>query len=98
MSGGAIVARQNRYMRTFQSAGATSEETAKTLKELGVVPIGIFRRLEKLGVFVRLDDNRYYMNEQMASNFVSRRSKYARLVLGVFGIALAIWYLVSLSL
>lgn len=98
MSAGAIIARQNMYMRAFRKAGATNAETAKSLKELGIVPIGIFYRMEKAGVFQKTEDGRYFMSEDRAHNYVLRRARYAWIMTGALLIGLALVYLIGGSL
>lgn len=95
MSGGGIIAKQNRYLQAFKNAGATSSKTAKSLKKLGIVPIAAFYRMEKAGVFVKTEEDKYYMDMQKAEDFIIKRAKYARLLLGVVVFAVITIYLVK---
>jgi hypothetical protein len=81
MSGGGIIARQNSYLRSFKNAGATSPKTAKTLKKLHIVPVAVFDRMEKAGVFVKIEEDKYYMDEQKVGEFIAKRTRYARILL-----------------
>lgn len=96
MSGGAaIIVRQNRYFHAFRIAGATSVQTAKTLKEMDIVPNGIFYRLEKAGVFEKSDGDRYFMNQEKAQEYFIRRRKYAWIMVGLIGIVILIAYMLN---
>lgn len=57
--------RKNVIVKRLLNCGATSEETAKTLAEAGVInPNGFKRitdRLVKMGSIHRTSDNRYYV-------------------------------------
>ncbi|MCP5119609.1 MAG: hypothetical protein GY953_53095 [bacterium] len=87
-SAGAVVAAvQNRYIRAFQDAGATSEATAKSLDELGCRDSLILRRLVSMRVLVEAGGQRYYLNEEALSVFLRRRRALA---LGVLAILLTI--------
>lgn len=67
MSGGAvIVRRQNQYLRTFRDVGAVSPATARTLEELDIPRSWVFRRMAARGVFVRVDEGRWFMDEAAA--------------------------------
>ncbi|MCP4642332.1 MAG: hypothetical protein GY851_17940 [bacterium] len=94
MSGGAvIVMRQNRYMRRFREAGATSADRAVTLDEIGCRDHWIFRRMVRRGVFVHLGEGRYFLDEAGASRFVRRRRT---MMLVLLAVALALWIVYGL--
>jgi len=88
MNAGAIVAgKQNRYMRRFEDAGATSPASARTPEELGCRQSFVFKRLVKQGVFVEAPGHRYYIDLVTAAAFRARRRA---VVLAIVGIALLV--------
>ncbi|MDF2840231.1 MAG: hypothetical protein K0Q99_1003 [Clostridia bacterium] len=95
MNGGTIIARQNRYMRTFKNAKATSPEKAKSLKKLGIAHMGVFSRMEKAGVFVQTEEDKYYMDIIQAESFIAKRAGYARIALGLVVFAVITVYLIK---
>ena len=94
MSAPGVAARQNAYIRTFRKHGAVNPEKAKTLKKLGITPTKIFERMEKTEIFVKTEEDKYYMDEQKAEYFIMRRIKYAKLWLGIIVFAAVIIYLI----
>jgi hypothetical protein len=62
-----ILMRKRRIMNLLEEAGATSQETAKTLEEIGIVHPDTFSPVtEKLlqeYVIVGTGDGRYYLNQ-----------------------------------
>jgi hypothetical protein len=95
MNGGTIIARQNRYMQAFRKTRAISQETAKSLKKLGIDPIGVFSRMEKARVFIKTEEDKYYMDLQQAEKFIAKRAKYARIILGVAVFAVITVYIIK---
>ena len=73
MSGPVVVMQQNRLMRRFRDAKATSLNAAKTLLEVGCRNSWTFRRMVARGVFIETTDGRYYMDEEAARRFVKLR-------------------------
>jgi len=88
LSGAAVVIRkQNKYIKKFKGAGAVSEASAKTLKEIGIVEDFIFRSMVQRGVFIKTEEEKYYINCDISDRFVLKRSK---LLIAVF-VALSIF-------
>jgi hypothetical protein len=91
MSGAAIIAKQNRLMRRFRQACATTPDSARTPQDLGCRDSWIFRRLVERGVFVEGKPGRYYVDEVAADEFVRVRRAWAlgvlAVVLGLSGLA-----------
>ena len=83
MSGAAIILHQNKLMRRFRQAGATSAAEARRLEELPCRNSWIFRRLVSRGVFVETKPGRYYMDEQSAAEFVRQRRSRMLWVLAI---------------
>jgi hypothetical protein len=75
MSGAAVVMHQNRLMRRFRDAGATSPKSALALADIGCRDSWVFRRMAARGVFEKTDDGRYYMEEDSARLFVEARRR-----------------------
>ena len=73
MSGAAIIIRQNRLMRRFREAGATSPPSAQALAMIGVRDSWIFRRMAARRVFLPTEDGRYYMDQARADEYVRQR-------------------------
>lgn len=91
MSSGAIaiVARQKKYMRRFQEAGAVSPETAVDLEQIGCRESLIFRRLVERGVFLTTPQGKYYIDMTAAGIFLKGRRERALTVL-LIGLAFVI--------
>jgi hypothetical protein len=83
MSAAVIHLKQNRLMRYFRAAGATSPATARTTKDIGCRQGWIFRRLVARGVFVPVGDGKFYMDEEEARDFVQRRRVKVLLIVAV---------------
>ena len=73
MTAASVVIRQNRYIRKFRQAGATSPETARTPAELGVRESWLFRRMADAGVFVDAGGGRYYLDAEETERYLDRR-------------------------
>ncbi len=84
--GAIVAAMQNRHVRTFRNAGATSESTARSLDELGCWNSPIHRRLVRAGVLREVSGKRFYLDED-AWNAVVRRRR--AIFLGLLAILLA---------
>jgi len=73
MSAAAIFARQNRFIRLFEEAGATTPAAAVAPQQLGIRPSWIFNRMASAGVFIDVGDGRYYLDIPASRAFRSRR-------------------------
>ena len=73
MSGAAVVVAQNKLMRRFREAGATSPPSARAPEDVGCRNSWIFRRLVARRVFVEAKPGRYYIDEMAADEFVRLR-------------------------
>jgi hypothetical protein len=83
MNAAAIILKQNRLMRQFRVAGATSPATARTPEDIGCRLGWIFRRMVARSVFIPIGDGKFYMDEDATSSFVQRRRIKAIVLLGV---------------
>ena len=70
-----IVAIQNKVLRAFRDAGATSADSARTLEELGLRESSIFRSFVGRNVVHRTEDGRYWMAEGAAEEFLALRRR-----------------------
>ncbi len=95
MGASGMIAKQNSYIRAFRQHKATSPKSARSLKQLKITPTGVFHRMEKSGVFVKTEENTYYMDAEKAENFIKKRAFYARLLLGAVICAGVVFYLVT---
>jgi hypothetical protein len=93
MSGAAIIMKQNRLMRNFRTANATSPALARMPEDIGCRQRWIFRRMAARGVFVPVGDGKFYMDEEAARNFVQLRRGRALITLLILGIGLALYLL-----
>jgi hypothetical protein len=84
-----LIARQNRYLRKFTTAGAVAPDSAKALREVGVRDSRIFRRLIGHGVLVEAEPGRFYLDPSASTTFRQRRRQQALVLLAVIGVALA---------
>ena len=74
MNGGTVIAvRQNKYIRSFRRAGADAPQSARTLEDLHLRDSWIFRRMVGRGIFVPADQDRWYISESAAENFLRAR-------------------------
>lgn len=94
MSAAVIVMRQNRYMRRFADAGATSAGQARSLAELDLRDTWIFRRMVAAGVFRPAGEDRWYLDTAGAEQFRSHRQSK---VLIVVVAALLVWLFFMLA-
>lgn len=82
-AGAAIARKQNRYMRRFEDAEATSPANARTLDELRCRSSFAFRRLLGCGVFVEVSEGRYYIDLARAEAFRARRRIVVLVAIGI---------------
>jgi hypothetical protein len=89
---------QNRIMRRYAEAGATTPEKARRPEDLGLRESWIFLRLVNAGVLVECGEGRYRIDPEAVRIFVARRRRRAIVLLAVAGALLAAWLLIrSLS-
>jgi hypothetical protein len=98
MSGGAVVMYQNRLMRRFRDAGATSPKTAVALADIGCRNSWVFRRMAARSVFMETADGRYYMDANAARQFVETRRQRILTFLAVAIVICVIWIVICWSL
>jgi hypothetical protein len=91
MSGAVIVMHQNRLMRQFRDAKATTPKSASTLTEIGCRNSWVFRRMVARGVFIETCDGRFYLDEESARLFVKRRWQRMLIFLAAVIFLLVVW-------
>jgi hypothetical protein len=85
-----VVAMQNRYLRTFERAGATSPSTARTLAEVDLRDRQIFRGLVRRGYIVDAGAGRYYVDLERVAERRRRARRALMIVLGIVAVLLAV--------
>ncbi len=96
MSAAAVIAlRRKKFIRRFAERGATSSDKAILFADLQMRPSWIFEQMVTRGVFVRLENNRYYMNEQSAQAFLAAQRRRA---LAIASVSLLVFLIVLLAL
>jgi hypothetical protein len=83
MSAATVVIRQNRFIRAYGDARATSPGAAATPQQLGIRPSWIFNRMAAAGVFVHVGQGRYYLDAHAAHRFRARRRAKILILVGV---------------
>ncbi len=72
-----------RLMRTFRDAAASSRKTARSLRDLGVEDDVEFRRVAGEGVFINTHGDVWYLDEERATLYVSRRRRRALVAIAI---------------
>jgi hypothetical protein len=89
---------QRTFIKHFREAGATDRDHAVPLKSLGERNTTVFREMVERGVFVSLDDGRFFVDERVAEDFLRRASirywrKIGIFLLIILGLVFANWWL-----
>ena len=71
----AIFRRRKQLVRRFAEEGALSSDKAISLAKVGMRRSWIFKQMVSRGVFVAVGDDRYYMNEQAAEEFLEAQRR-----------------------
>ncbi len=91
----AIAAKKRRHIiKTFTTAGALSAETARTLEELGLADSPLLNVQKHRGVVVKVDGDRYYLDEAREKEISGFRRK---LLLTIGAVALIFLLIAWLS-
>ena len=89
-----IILRRKRLVRRFREAGALDPEHAVSLESLGERRTWIFSQMVSQRVFVPVSDNKHYLDEAAASDFLAAQRVKAWVVGGVLVIVfLVLWLL-----
>ncbi len=68
-----VLIRMKRYMRVFHKAGATNVSTAIIPEEHGIRKSWVFNKLVRKGIFVPVNNERYYIDIEKETAFKNRR-------------------------
>ncbi len=68
-----LIFRQLSYIRKFKKARAINPGNPKLLSQIGVENKGMFLRMVKKDIFIQVKDNRFYMNNEKATEFAKKR-------------------------
>jgi hypothetical protein len=71
------ILKQDRYLRSFERAGAMDSSSAKTLKELRLPESLVFRGLVVRGIISSSDPDRYFLVPANARRFARQRRRLA---------------------
>ena len=78
-----VILTQDRAIRAFRDAGATSPQSARRFEELGLKPTWVKRRFIAAGVLIEAAPDTYYLDEQGVTRFAARRRIIAAVVLAI---------------
>ena len=87
-----ILAQMNKYIRIFREAGATSPEASIIPTEHGIRNSFVFQKLVRRGVFVRLGNGRYYMDEKQEDAYRRKRMNLVLLLVFLVVVGLIVYY------
>lgn len=85
-----ILVKENMYMNAFRKLGAIGFENAKTMEELKCKHDLAFRKLVGRKVFIKVGDNKYYMDEHAAKQYIQARRKFSFYILLVLFVTMLI--------
>lgn len=99
MSAAAIIAiRRKKLVKRFREAGATDAAHAVSLDVLGVRRSWIFNQMAKRGAFLPTQDGCYFMDDQVAEEFLRQRRMRAVTLSGILLLVfLLLWCLARLG-
>ena len=86
----AIIRRRKRFIRRFAEQGATSPDRAISFADGGMRRSWVFDRMVSSGVFVGLDHDRFYMNQEAARAFLAAQRRRVLTVAGILFVVSAI--------
>lgn len=96
MSAAAVVMRRQRqFIRGFAERGATCPDRAIVFGDLGMRRSWIFDRLVARGVFVEVEQNRFYMDAEAAQAFLQAQRRRAITITGILLVVFLIFLLAS---
>ncbi len=93
-----IIIRRKRLVRRFRETGAIDREHAVNLEALGERRSWIFNQMVRHNVFLPAGNDRYFMDERAAVEFLRQRRSRALFMAGIFALLfLLLWLLGLLS-
>jgi uncharacterized membrane-anchored protein len=78
-----IILRRKRLIRRFREQGATSPDRAIAFVDVGLRRSWVFEQMVARGVLVPVGDERYYLNEQAAGEFLDAQRRRALVVTAI---------------
>ena len=85
-----IILRRKKFIRRFAEQAATSPDRAIPFDVVGMRRSWIFKQMVSRGVFVAVGDDRYYMNEQAAEEFLEAQRRRVLTAAGILLVVSAI--------
>jgi hypothetical protein len=88
-----ISVKMRKIFAAFEEKGAVRPETARELLELGLEESRILRRLQRKGVIIATQDQRYYLSQQGLDGMKSARRTRAPMLTAIAGLTvlLVLW-------
>ena len=92
-----ILAQINKYIRIFRQANATSPSRAIIPWEYGIRNSLVFQKLVRQGIFVPVNEERYYMDEIKEAAYRKQRQSIAAILLLlllaglIIGLVMNVW-------
>ena len=93
-----IILRRKKFIRRFAEQSATSPDRAISFADVGMRRSWVFDRMVSRGVFVGLDHDRFYMNQEAARAFLAAQRRRARIGGGILLVAFVVVVVVLLGL
>jgi len=84
---------QKRIVRRFLDHCATDPRQAATLETIGVKRSPFFKHMLKKSIFIAVDENRYYLDEDAAERFFQRKRRAFFIMFSFALLALVIYLL-----
>ncbi len=91
-----IILRRKRFIRRFREQGATSPDRAIPFADVGMRRSWIFEQMVSRGVFVSVGNERYYLNDQAAEEFLDAQRQRALLIAAIMLVVFVIVILASI--
>ena len=90
----AVIAKTKKYIRIFRKAGADSPQRSINPHEHGINKGFVFRKLERQGVFVRENNEKYYLDENKYARIRKIKLTVVTFIFSLILLIIAISYLV----
>ena len=85
--------KRNRYIRLYHDAGATEPSRAIRPADVGLDDTHSFRKLVQRGIFVAVDENRFYLDAAAAETYRGDRRVVVLIAVAVVLVAIVVMYL-----
>ena len=96
MSAGAIaiIAKTNRYICIFRKAGAISLSGSINPLEHGITMGFVFRKLVRQGIFVKENNEKYYLDENRYSRIRKIKLSIVTVLISLILLTIVVFYLI----